>query len=132
MKLDITDSNAVARAAAEVKDRFGRLDILIINAGFMTPALPIVEADEDLWWKTFEVNLRGAFLMCKHFTPLLLGTDGGLKTLANINSVAAHNLRPNASAYGTSKLAILKLTEFLLVERKSMDFWLTQSSREGL
>lgn len=39
-----------------------------------------------------------------------------LKTVVNINSVASHNLRPHASAYGTSKLAALRLTDFLLVE----------------
>jgi NAD(P)-dependent dehydrogenase (short-subunit alcohol dehydrogenase family) len=82
----------------------------------MTPALQVVEADEDLWWKTFDVNLKGIFLMCKFFTPLLCETENGLRTMVNINSAAAHNLRPEASAYGTSKLAVLKFTEFLLVE----------------
>ncbi|KAJ9611194.1 hypothetical protein H2200_004377 [Cladophialophora chaetospira] len=116
-QLDVTDSTSVARVAAEVQKISPRLDILINNAGFMTPALPIIEADEELWWKTFEVNLKGTFLMCKHFTPLLLGTDDGLKTVVNINSAAAHNLRLHASAYGTSKWAVLKFTEFLLVEQ---------------
>lgn len=46
------------------------------------------------------------------------GTKAGLhlKTIANVHIIAAHNLRPQASAYGTSKLAVLKLAEFLLVE----------------
>ena len=116
-QLDVTDSKSVARVAAEVKAISPKLDILINNAGFMTPALPVVEADEELWWKTFEIKLKGTFLMYKHFTPLLLDTDGGLKTVVNINSAAAHNLRLHASAYGTSKWAVLKFTEFLLVEQ---------------
>lgn len=117
LQLDVTDSASVARAAAEVKKSSARLDILINNAGFMTPALPVADADEELWWKTLEVNLKGTFLMCKHFTPLLLGAEDGLQTVVNINSAAAHNLRPLASAYGTSKWAVLKFTEFLLVEQ---------------
>jgi NAD(P)-dependent dehydrogenase (short-subunit alcohol dehydrogenase family) len=61
--------------------------------------------------------LKGMFHMCKFFTPLLIGTVNGLNTMVNINSAAAHNLRPEASAYGTSKWAALKFTEFLLVEQ---------------
>ncbi|KIX92729.1 uncharacterized protein Z520_11581 [Fonsecaea multimorphosa CBS 102226] len=118
LDLDVTDSASVAAAAARVQKSSQRLDVLVNNAGFMTPALPIVEAKIDSWWKTLEVNLRGTFLMCKFFTPLLNGTADGLQTLVNVNSVAAHNLRPEASAYGTSKFAILKLTEFLLVEQR--------------
>ncbi|OQV05650.1 hypothetical protein CLAIMM_10351 [Cladophialophora immunda] len=115
---DVTDDASVAAAAAKVHESSPRLDVLVNNAGFMTPALPIVEANNDSWWKTFEVNLRGIFLMCKYFTPLLTSTPDGLKTLVNVNSVAAHNLRPEASAYGTSKFAALKFTEFLLVEQR--------------
>ncbi|RFU74115.1 nad-p-binding [Trichoderma arundinaceum] len=119
LDLNVCDAVSVARAAATVKNLSARLDILVNNAGFMTPALPVIEADEEAWWKTFEVNMKGIFLMAKFFTPLLLDTDGGLKTLVNISSVAAHNIRPNASAYGTTKWAALKFTEFLLVEQAS-------------
>lgn len=117
LQLDVTDSASVADVAAVVQRHTPRLDVLVNNAGFMAPALPVVEADEDLWWKTFEVNLKGTFLMCKFFTPLLTETGDGLKTMVNINSVAAHNIRPQASSYGTSKWAVLKFTEFLLVEQ---------------
>ncbi|OAP64261.1 hypothetical protein AYL99_00233 [Fonsecaea erecta] len=119
LHLDVTDSASVAAAAAQVQKASPRLDVLVNNAGFMTPALPIVDAETDSWWKTLEVNLRGTFLMCKHFTPLLNSTQAGLQTIVNINSVAAHNLRPQASAYGTSKFAVLKFTEFLLVEQRT-------------
>jgi NAD(P)-dependent dehydrogenase (short-subunit alcohol dehydrogenase family) len=115
--LDVTDRTSVMEVAAEVQKLSPRLDVMVNNAGFMTPALPVVEAEEDLWWKTFEVNLKGIFLMCKFFTPHLLATVDGLKTVVNINSAAAHNIRPEASAYGTSKWAVLKFTDFLLVEQ---------------
>ena len=120
-KLDVADEGSVKKCAALVAAEFkGRLDILVNNAGYMTPALPVPESDPEMWWRTFEVNLKGPYLVSKYFVPLLLGStsasggQGG--QMININSVAAHNLRPQASAYGTSKLAALKLTEFLMVE----------------
>lgn len=116
MQLDITDELAV-NAMALQHAAHGDLDVLVNNAGFMTPACPVPSSDADAWWRTFEVNLKGTYLMAKHFLPLLLSSGPGrLKTMININSVAAHNLRPMASAYGTSKAAALKLTEFLMVE----------------
>ncbi|KAL7904084.1 oxidoreductase-like protein [Trichoderma velutinum] len=117
LHLDVTDGTSVTAAAATVHSVASGLDVLVNNAGFMTKALPVTEADDELWWKTLEVNLKGVFLMSKHFTPLLIGKENGLKTMVNINSVAAHNLRPNASAYGISKWSVLKFTEFLLVEQ---------------
>ncbi|KAI0891141.1 oxidoreductase-like protein [Annulohypoxylon nitens] len=116
-KLDVTDEDSVRRCTDTIKKELdGKLDILVNNAGFMTPALPVPESDTSSWWRTMEVNLKGVYLMSKYIIPLLLSTPDGLKTMININSVAAHNLRPMASAYGTSKLAVLKLTEFLMVE----------------
>lgn len=119
VRLDVTEPSSVRAAADEVKAALrGKLDLIVNNAGFMTPALAVPESDEDAWWRTFEVNLRGPHLIAKYFLPMLLGSSGdsALKTVVNINSVASHNLRPHASAYGTSKLAVLRLTEFLLVE----------------
>lgn len=116
-KLDVTNEESVRNCVGLIREEFGnRLDVLVNNAGFMTPALNITETDTTTWWRTMEVNLKGPYLMSKHFVPLLLAAPGGPQTIININSVAAHNLRPMASAYGTSKFAVLKLTEFLLVE----------------
>jgi NAD(P)-dependent dehydrogenase (short-subunit alcohol dehydrogenase family) len=116
-KLDVTDEESVRSCAELIREEFGgKLDALVNNAGFMTPALTIPESDTETWWKTIEVNLKGPYLMSKYFVPLVSAATGGPQTIININSVAAHNLRPMASAYGTSKSAVLKLTEFLLVE----------------
>ena len=115
LKVDVRDHDSLFAAAQSVEQSFGRLDILFNNAGFMTPAKPIEEADISSYWNTFEVNVKGVFLTTKAFLPLLYKSDG-LKTILNMNSVAAHNLRPQASAYGTSKSTILRFTEFLMVE----------------
>lgn len=62
------------------------------------------------------MNLKGTFLVSKHFVPLLYENPNGLKTVININSVASVGVRPLSSDYATSKFAILKFTEALLVE----------------
>ncbi|KAI5925210.1 oxidoreductase-like protein [Camillea tinctor] len=116
-KMDVTDEGSVQKCAELIKEEFkGKLDILVNNAGYMTSAQPIPESDTRAWWRTMEVNLKGVFHTAKYFIPLLLESPNGPQTVVNISSVAAHNLRPMASAYGTSKMAVLKLTEFLLVE----------------
>ncbi|ETS81148.1 hypothetical protein PFICI_06150 [Pestalotiopsis fici W106-1] len=116
-KLDVTNEESVRTCAGLIREEFGgKLDVLVNNAGFMTPAMSLPESDAETWWKTIEVNLKGPYLMSKYFVPLISAAVGGPQTILNINSVAAHNLRHMASAYGTSKFAVLKLTEFLLVE----------------
>ncbi|KAK4934402.1 hypothetical protein LTR10_024326 [Elasticomyces elasticus] len=114
--LDITDSDSGEQAAEQESKGFGKLYVLINNAGFMTPALSVVESDGCFWWRTSDVNLKGVHLVTRSFVPLMMKTGARLKIMVNIISVASHNLRVNESAYGTSKWAVLKLTEFLLVE----------------
>lgn len=119
LNLDVLDRSTVASAAKEV-EAFGKLDILINNTGFMTPAKPVIKSDEEEYWKTFEINVRGVYRVTKAFLPILLKSEAGLKTIVNLSSVAAHNLRLHASAYGTTKFAILRFTEFLLLENPGL------------
>jgi NAD(P)-dependent dehydrogenase (short-subunit alcohol dehydrogenase family) len=113
--LDVADPASVDRAAAQVEAAFaGRLDLLINNAGYLETALPIAETDPDEWWKTMTINLRGPYLVARAMLPVML-RDGD-KTIINTSSIGAHNVRPGMSGYQISKLALLRLTEFLAVE----------------
>lgn len=116
LPLDVSDEPAVASAASQTERTFGRLDILVNNAGRLEAWHPIGDTDPASWWQTWEVNLKGTYLMTRAFLPLLLRSDDGQKTIVNVNSIGAHLVRPGASAYQTSKLAILRLTEYLVVE----------------
>lgn len=114
IKLDVTDQESSESAAASIENQFGRLDILIYNAGvFGTPG-PIVDSDPKIWWRTWDVNVRGAYLVTRACLPLML--RGGDKQIVNVSSVGAHLIGPGMSAYQTSKLALLRLTEFLISE----------------
>ncbi|KAJ6184621.1 hypothetical protein N7519_005922 [Penicillium mononematosum] len=93
IKMDVTDQDSVEAAAKVVKTEFGRCDILINNAGVLGTLTPVADSDPVHWWSIFEINLRGSYLLSR--------------------TVGAHLISPAASAYQTSKLALLRLSQFL-------------------
>ncbi|GBE89718.1 Short chain dehydrogenase citE [Sparassis crispa] len=112
---DTTDPTQVADAAKKVKETFGRLDILVNNAGLVEPLHLVADSDPAEWWKVWEVNIRGTYNVTRAFLPLLIEC-GGDKTIINMSSFSAHLIVPTCSAYLTSKLAILRLTELVALE----------------
>jgi NAD(P)-dependent dehydrogenase (short-subunit alcohol dehydrogenase family) len=116
LTLDITDAASVADAATKTEAAFGRLDILANNAGAVGKLAKITESEPDEWWNALTINLRGPYLVCRAFLPLLLGSPSGLKTIANTSSVGAHLIIPKLSHYQTSKFAVLRLSEFIATE----------------
>ncbi|KAI0075108.1 NAD-P-binding protein [Panus rudis PR-1116 ss-1] len=116
VQLDVTDIKSVEAAIQTIQRELGGLDILINNAGHLETWRPIHESDPDEWWKTWEVNIKGVYLVTRAAIPLLLDTPNGLKTILNVSSAGAHRVRPGASAYQTSKLALVRFTEFIVAE----------------
>jgi NADP-dependent 3-hydroxy acid dehydrogenase YdfG len=101
--LDVTDANAVEDAAAQTEKTFGRLDILINNAGILEEGGLIAETDPEAWWKTWTLNVRGPYLVTRAFLPLLLKSSDGDKTIVNVSSFGAHMVIPSRSAYMVSE-----------------------------
>lgn len=114
IKLDIADPQSVTDAAAAVEKEFGRCDIVVNNAGVIGNFALIGDSNPDVWWSVLEVNLRGPYLISHAFLPLLLKT--GDAYVVNVSSVGAHLVGPTLSAYQTSKLAVLRFTQFLDAE----------------
>lgn len=114
VNLDVQDQDSVENAAREVQRRWGSVDVLVNNAGYLANFKPMAESDPGEWWKTWEVNIKGPYLMTRAFMPLLLASSG--KTILNITSRGAFATSPGASAYQTSKFALLRLTEFTNVD----------------
>lgn len=112
--IDVTDEKSVAEAASEIQRTVGKVDILINNAGYLEKWLPISESDPIEWWKTWEINLKGLYLVTRAFIPLVLQSE--TKTIINISSIGAHLAARGASAYQGSKLAVIKFTEFIVEE----------------
>ncbi|KAE8324241.1 hypothetical protein BDV39DRAFT_208087 [Aspergillus sergii] len=113
--LDVTDAESASAAAASIASSFPRLDILINNAGYLEKRVKIAESDPSEWQKTWSVNVIGPYLVTRAFLPQML-SKGGDKIVVNLGSIAAHLTSPGASAYQTSKLAVLRFTEFLDVD----------------
>ena len=114
VKLDVASRESVDGAASVVEKEFGKLDILVNNAGIMSNFQPVADSDPDDWWNTWIVNFRGPYLMTRAFLPLLLKSED--KHIVNVSSVGAHLLIPGVSSYQTSKLALLRFTEFISAE----------------
>ncbi|KAL7627867.1 hypothetical protein AAE478_002062 [Parahypoxylon ruwenzoriense] len=113
LKSDVSDRQSIDDAAAQIKKSFGRLDIIINNAGIFGSGL-IADSDPDEWSKVWQVNLVGPYLVARAFIPLML--EGGDKSIITVSSVGAHCISPGLSAYQSSKLAVLRLSEFISVE----------------
>jgi NAD(P)-dependent dehydrogenase (short-subunit alcohol dehydrogenase family) len=113
-KADVSDESAVRAMIATTTDRFGRLDVLVNNAGtthFI--AHPDLEAlTEEVWNDIFSVNLKGTFYCCRAAAPELQKTKGAI---VNIASIAGHRGTGSSIAYAVSKAAVLQLTRSLAV-----------------
>lgn len=114
LRADLVSMNSIASAAAKVQEAWGRLDILINNAGYLEAWKPIAESDPEDWWRSWEVNLKGSYLIDRAFIPLLL--NGTEKTLVTVTSAGAWANHSGASAYQGSKMAQIKLNGHLMSE----------------
>jgi 3-oxoacyl-[acyl-carrier protein] reductase len=109
----VTDSATLTELAAQVADRYGRLDLLVNNAGITTP-IPHDDLNglSDEWIdRIFQTNWRGAFASVRAFKELLRADDGG--TVVNISSVAAVTGIGSNVAYCASKAAMDSMTRSL-------------------
>ena len=97
---------------AAVKKRFGKLDVLVNNAGVAQPLTPIEQTSVELWREVMDTNLFGLFLCTRGALPLMERSA----TVVNNLSVAAKTVFPNFAAYNTSKHGALGFTRSLREE----------------
>ena len=114
IRCDVTNDQDVENLVAEVHERFGRVDILINNAGVTTPE-PIAKLTAKKWDLVMSVNLRGTFICCKAVIPRMLEQKSG--HIINLSSVLAQRIKYSV-VYGTTKAAIDRFTLGLAEELK--------------
>ncbi len=109
---DVTDEDHWSAVLAAVEDRFGRLDVLVNNAGIAI-AKNVEETSLDDWRRTMAVNADGVFLGCKHAIALMKASGGG--SIINLSSIDGIIGEANLAAYCASKGAVRTLTKSVAV-----------------
>ena len=109
--LDVTNYEAVERAARAAAERLGGIDVLICSAGITGPNATVWEYPVDAWRQVFDVNVHGLFYCNRAIVPIM--RNAGYGRIVNIASVAGKEGNPNASAYSASKAAVIGLTKSL-------------------
>lgn len=111
---DVVDEGSVSAAFSSIYSAWNSVDILVNNAGVQGPIGPLHAVDEEQWWKSIEINLKGCFLCSKQVIPHMMAQRGG--KIINLSGGGAVSPRPFFSAYSASKAAIVRLTETLAAE----------------
>lgn len=112
--VDVTKDAEVDSATQRTVARFGKIDVLINNAGITGGNAAAWELDPQLWRRVIEVNVIAPFLTCRAVVPFML--SGGYGRIVNVASVAGKEGNPNASHYSASKAALIGFTKSLAKE----------------
>jgi NAD(P)-dependent dehydrogenase (short-subunit alcohol dehydrogenase family) len=114
---DVAIPEQVACAFAELKQRFGRLDALVNNAG-VAIFKPILDVTYDDWSRVLAVNLNGPFLCTQAAAPIMRDNGGG--AVVNVTSISGLRASTLRIAYGTSKAGLAHLTKQQAAELASL------------
>src|ERR687890_23742 len=118
---DVSDEEQVRSALAEAREQFGRIDVLMNNAGINpTDDGSVLETSLESWQRVQDINLRSVFLCCKHGIPHLIEAGGG--SVINVASfVATMGSATSQISYTASKGGVLSLSRELGVEFARQD-----------
>ena len=111
---DITRAEDAENVVGEAVRRFGKLTTLINMAATLTPAGAVETLTLENWKKTLDVNLTGAFLMCKYAVPAIKKAGGG--TIVSIASSHGHVGVPKRAPYCTSKAALIQFMKCVAID----------------
>jgi len=116
LQVDVTHEEDVAGMYAEVRERFGRIDVLFNNAGISPPDdASVLDTSLEAWRTVQDVNLSSVFLCCKHGIPHLLQTGGG-SVINTASFVAVIGAATSQISYTASKGGVLALSRELGVQ----------------
>ena len=113
VQTDVTKPDDVERLVEEVQERFGRIDVLVNNAG-VAPVAPITDMEPHIFDRIIAVNVRAVYLCSRAVWPIMADGEGG--TIVNLSSMAAFDPFPGFAAYGAAKAFINAYTKALAAE----------------
>ena len=108
--VDVSDFNQVKETVEKIAKN-NKIDILINSAGITGPTAELWNYNNDDWLKIIDINLNGTFYCCKAVVPHMIKNNYG--RIVNIASVSGKDGNANASAYSSSKAAVIGLTKSL-------------------
>ncbi|MCX7016245.1 MAG: SDR family oxidoreductase [Candidatus Sumerlaeota bacterium] len=114
VQTDVTDRDSVRAMAARVREAFGRLDVLVNNAGGSLEHGTILESDPEKWIGTIHLNVVGVYHVCQALLPLMIESGGG--RIINVGSGMGHQARAGGSSYNAAKAALWMVTRCLAME----------------
>ncbi len=113
VQLDVTSKSSCEAAVAQTVERFGKLDVLVNNAGVVDSG-PLENFSEESWDRIFDVNVKGIYLMIQASLAALKSSDNA--AIVNTASIAGKRGSANLSSYCASKFAVVGLTQSLAQE----------------
>ncbi|MBO2454145.1 SDR family oxidoreductase [Actinomadura barringtoniae] len=113
---DVTSPESVEALFTAVHDRWGRLDLLVNNAGQFGSPSPVEDFSYEQWRAVIDTNLTGSFLCAQQAFRLMKDQSPRGGRIINNGSLSAHTPRPNSIAYTSSKHAMTGLTKTLSLE----------------
>lgn len=112
--LDLADMAGIDRLGAAIAERFGRLDILVGNAGRLGALGPVTHLEPKLWDEVMEINLTANWRLLRSMDPLLRQSDSGRAIF--VTSTVGHQVRAYWSAYAVSKAALEMMVKVYAAE----------------
>jgi NADP-dependent 3-hydroxy acid dehydrogenase YdfG len=116
---DVTDAAAVRAIFEAVQRRWGRLDLLVNNAGVFGPAASVDEVDLADWRRVVDTNLTAYFLCAQHAVRMMKAQDPRGGRIINNGSISAHTPRPRSVAYTATKHAVTGLTKSISLDGRA-------------
>jgi NAD(P)-dependent dehydrogenase (short-subunit alcohol dehydrogenase family) len=113
---DVTDPESVAALFAVIELEYGRLDLLVNNAGTGAPAGAVDEVSPEGWRSIVSVNLTGSFLCAHHAVRIMKAQDPQGGRIINNGSISAHSPRPRSVGYTATKHAVTGLTKAISLD----------------
>jgi NAD(P)-dependent dehydrogenase (short-subunit alcohol dehydrogenase family) len=115
MKTDVTSSADVKQMVDRTRDAFGKIDVLVNNAGMAAPpGMPFTNNTEEDWDRAFAVNTKSVFLTCKSIAPHFIERKAG--RIINIASIAGPLAAPTMPAYSVAKQGVITFTRVVAKE----------------
>lgn len=114
LRTDVASRESVEAMVRGTLERFGRLDVLVNNAGIAGRAKPIHEVEEDEWDTLMAIDLKSVYLCCKAVLPHML--ERGRGAIVNVASVAGKEGNPNMTPYSAAKAGVIGLTKAVAKE----------------